>query len=80
MTENTEKKYKVVILHNFDYQEITAIMNAVRKVQEGERNELIFAKSTEKSLKMKLGELIEDMTEDHEYLMQNPPDLNKKGD
>ena len=36
--------------------------------------DLIFAMSTENSLQMKLADLIEDMSEDHEYLKNNPPD------
>ncbi len=35
--------------------------------------DLIFAKTTENSLHMKLADLIEDMSEDHEYLKNNPP-------
>ena len=35
--------------------------------------DLIFAKTTENSVEMKLRDLIEDMSEDHEYLKQNPP-------
>lgn len=36
--------------------------------------DLIFAKTTENSVKMTLKALIEDMSEDHEYLRKNPPD------
>jgi hypothetical protein len=43
---------------------------AVRSVGTGD---LIFAKTTENSLQTKLADLIEDMSEDHEYLRNNPP-------
>ncbi len=35
--------------------------------------DLIFARTTENSLRMKLADLIADMSEDHEYLKNNPP-------
>ncbi len=35
--------------------------------------DLIFARTTENSLQMKLADLIADMSEDHEYLRNNPP-------
>ncbi|MFW5689742.1 MAG: hypothetical protein ACOC1U_09225 [Spirochaetota bacterium] len=35
--------------------------------------DLIFARSTPSSLEMKLADLIADMSEDHEYLRNNPP-------
>ena len=50
-------------------------MRAVREAL-GRPKDLIFAKSTANSLQMPLGELIQDMSEDHEYLKNNPPDLS----
>lgn len=63
-------------MHGFDYAEIDLIMRAVKKEVENPRD-VIFAKSTENSLKMKLAALIEDLTEDHEYLKKNPPPVAK---
>jgi hypothetical protein len=40
--------------------------------------DLIFAKTTDNSLEMKLADLIEDMSEDHEYLKNNPPEAAKR--
>lgn len=40
--------------------------------------DLIFARSTENSLQMKLADLIEDMSEDHEYLRNNPPQAARR--
>lgn len=42
--------------------------------------DLIFAKTTENSLQMKLADLIEDMSEDHEYLKNHPPDTSRPAD
>ena len=65
---------RVIIMHGFEYAEIDLIMRAVKKQVESPRD-VIFAKSTENSLKMKLADLIEDLAEDHEYLKNNPPPI-----
>lgn len=59
-------------MHGFSHEEISKIMKLVKQQFENPRD-LIFAMSTEQSLEMKLGALIEDMTEDHVYLQKNPP-------
>lgn len=71
----TEDKNKVIIMHGFSHEEINSIMKVVKKQFENPRD-LIFAMSTEQSLEMKLGALIEDMAEDHAYLQKNPPKRN----
>lgn len=60
-------------MNGFDYAEIDLIMRAVKR-ELGKETEIIFAKTTENSIRMKVGELIEDLTEDHEYLKNNPPE------
>ncbi len=64
-------------MHGMDNAEIDLVMRAVKKTLDQERD-TIFAKTTENSLKMKVGALIEDLTEDHEYLKENPPEFDKK--
>lgn len=64
--------HRVIIMHNLTLAEIDLVMRAVRS-QLDRSKDIVFAKSTENSLQMKLGELIDDMCEDHEYLKQNPP-------
>lgn len=59
-------------MHGFEYQEIDLIMRAVKKTVESPRD-VIFAKTTENSLTMKLSDLIEDLSQDHAYLRDNPP-------
>lgn len=68
---------KVIIINGFDYTQIDLIMRAVKR-ELGKETEIIFAKTTENSLKMKVGALIDDLTEDHEYLKANPPEDLKK--
>jgi hypothetical protein len=69
---------KVIILNGFTVEEINAIMNAVKPLFEKPRD-LIFAKTTDNSLQMKLSDLIVDMSQDHEYLKKNPPKINPNG-
>lgn len=68
---------KVIIMNGFTDREIHQIINAVKKLFDNPKD-LIFAKTTDTSVNMKLKDLIVDMSEDHEYLKQNPPNLQKK--
>jgi hypothetical protein len=64
-------------MHGLSNAEIDLVMRAARGVLDTSRD-TIFAKTTDNSLKMKVGALIEDLTEDHEYLKENPPDFAAK--
>ncbi len=78
MSENKDYlKNQVIILNGFSNNEITRIMRVVKAEFESP-GDLIFAKTTPNSLQMKLEELIEDMSGDHEYLKANPPVIPKK--
>ncbi len=68
---------KVIILNGFSYEEIDKIMRSVKQLFEKPRD-LIFAKTTPTSIKMTVAELIEDISEDHEYLKKNPPKIGKQ--
>lgn len=52
---------------------VVAAAKLTEEAQSVSTGELIFAKSTENSLQTKLADLITDMSEDHEYLKNNPP-------
>ena len=69
---------KVIIMNGFSHEEISRIMRAVKALFDSPRD-LIFAKTTETSLTMPLQDLIVDMSGDHEYLKNNPPQLPKRG-
>ena len=60
-------------MHGLSYAEIDLVMRAAKKQLENPKD-VIFAKTTENSLKMKVEELIEDLSEDHNYLKENPPE------
>jgi len=72
-----ENEQKVIIMHGFTYEQIDLIMNAVKK-QFDSSADLIFAKTTENSVKMRVADLIEDLSGDHEYLKKNPPNFGKR--
>ena len=61
-------------MHGMDNAEIDLVMRAVKKTLDKSRD-TIFAKTTENSLKMKVHDLIEDLSEDHQYLKDNPPEM-----
>ncbi|MDA3950331.1 MAG: DUF3783 domain-containing protein [Spirochaeta sp.] len=71
--------HRVIIMHGMDNAEIDLVMRAVKKTLDTSRD-TIFAKTTENSLKMKVQALIEDLSEDHQYLKDNPPQMKPKGD
>ncbi len=64
-----------LMLHNFSKEEISQIMTAVKQLfpEKIKNKTLIFSTTTEQSKKMTVQDLIEDMSEDHLYLLQNPP-------
>ena len=65
---------RVIIMHGLSYAEIDLVMRAVKKDLENPRD-IIFAKTTDNSLTMKVSDLIDDLSEDHEYLKNNPPEI-----
>ncbi|MFP4010631.1 MAG: DUF3783 domain-containing protein [Spirochaetaceae bacterium] len=75
MSEELPKELdnKVIIMNGFSQEEIVSIMRAVRRLFDNPRD-LIFAKTTPKSINMVLKDLIVDMSGDHEYLKNNPPE------
>jgi hypothetical protein len=52
---------------------VVAAAKQIPEAQQVGTGDLIFAKTTESSVEMKLVDLIEDMSEDHAYLKNNPP-------
>lgn len=81
MSMNIPKKeeLKLIMLHNFSNKEISLIMSQVKALypESSERKKLIFSKSTETSKTMTVEELIDDVSGDHLYLLENPPTKSK---
>lgn len=71
MQNDNEQQQAVIVLHGFENREISLIMRAVKGALA--KRDIIFAKTTAHSLKMRVSELIEDVSEDHRYIKSNPP-------
>lgn len=71
-----ETETKVVIMHGFAKEQIFSLMRAIKR-EVGLDIEVAFAMTTERSLKMPLNDVIEDVTEEHHYLKSNPPTAKK---
>ena len=76
----TQEELKSIFLHNFNKQEISLIVSAINKVLHArvDRKKLVFAKTTEESLKMNVREWIEDTAGDHLYLLEHPPTMAQR--
>lgn len=65
-------KNRVILMNGFTQPEILQIMRTVKSMYEDPQN-LIFATTTKNNLNFTLRDLIQDLSEDHEYLRKNPP-------
>jgi len=70
--KETEITQKAVILHGFTNEQIYMVLKVVKHVM-GESEDVAFATTTPHSLSMKLGDVIADVTEEHAYMKNNPP-------
>jgi lysophospholipid acyltransferase (LPLAT)-like uncharacterized protein len=60
------KGEKIIVFHGFSKKQLNKVIEAIKKVSEGEN--IIMAVSTPTSLEWKLKELIEELTKEHEYM------------
>jgi len=68
---------RVIIMNGFSAEEMDTILRVVKK-SVSDPKDVIFAMTTKTSVEMKVRDLIEDMTEDHEYLKKNPPSKEQR--
>ena len=74
--DNQTDQNKVVILHGFTREQIHTVMKAVRnEIEHGET--IAFAKTTEHSLKRTLGDLVGDISQEHDYMRKHPPQIKQ---
>ena len=73
--EDVSKKdeSKVLIMHGLSKEELNLLMKLIKENFENYRD-IIFATTTENSLKWKLSDLIEELSKEHQYFK----DKNKK--
>ena len=63
-------------MHGFSEEEISRIMRGVRSVV-ADPSSVAFCMSTEKNVEWQVKALLADVTEEHEYMKQNPPTTSK---
>ncbi len=69
-----QAEVRFLLFDNFSKYEISKIIAYVKSlVPKNEHRHLVFAKKTEHSQEMVLKDLINDVKEDHFYLLNNPP-------
>jgi hypothetical protein len=69
---------RVILLHGFSHDELSAILKAVKSVAE-DPQDIAFAMSTPTNLKWRFRDIINDVRGDHEYLRENPPGKRPPG-
>ena len=73
-----DRGYKVVFMHGFTQDEIGRILRGVKSVVE-DPGMVAFCMSTENNMDWKIRELIDDVTEEHDFMKKNPPTANPGG-
>ena len=71
-----DRGYRVVFMHGFSHDEVVRIMRGVKSVV-GDPETVAFCMSTENNLEWKISDLINDVTEEHDYMRKNPPPTGK---
>ncbi len=71
---------KFVILHNFSHKEISLILSAIKSLypEKLEKQKLVFSKTTDISYTMTVEDLVNDVSSDHLYLLENPPSKHER--
>ena len=63
---------RFVFFHGMDDQEVLKAMRAVKSVLDDPQS-IAFSMSTPTNLDWKVGDLIAEVTEEHQYMLKNPP-------
>ncbi len=63
---------KMILLHGFSRDELGAVMAAV-KAAVADPGEIAFAVTTPTNIQWKVGDLVTEVRDEHEYLKKNPP-------
>ena len=69
-----DRGYRVVFMHGFGQDEMGRIMKGVKSIVD-DPGKVAFCMSTENNVEWKIRDLISDVTEDHDYMKKNPPDI-----
>jgi hypothetical protein len=63
---------KFILLHGFTREELSAVMRAVKSAVM-DPGEIAFAVTTDTNREWKVDDLVREVTEEHEYMKNNPP-------
>jgi hypothetical protein len=69
---------KIILLHGFSREEAMTVMRSVKSGWPDPK-ELIFATSTPNSVEMKLGDVLADLAEEHQYFREQQAGKNVPG-
>ena len=67
-----DRGFKVVFMHGFTQDEMGRILKGVKSVVE-DPGKVAFCMSTPNNLDWKIRDLINDVTEEHDFMKKNPP-------
>lgn len=67
-----DRGYKIVFMHGFTQDEMGRILRGVKSIVD-DPGKVAFCMSTKNNLDWKIRDLIDDVTEEHEYMKNNPP-------
>ena len=67
-----DRGYKVVFMHGFNSDEMGRIVRGVKSIVE-DSSSVAFCMSTENNLDWTIRDLLNDVTEEHDYMRKNPP-------
>lgn len=70
-----DRGYRIVFMHGFTQDEMGRIMKGVKSVVD-DLGKVAFCMSTENNVDWKIRDLIADVTEEHDYMKKNPPDIS----
>jgi hypothetical protein len=63
---------KFILLHGFSREELSAVMRAARSAVK-DPADIAFAVTTEANADWKVRDLVREVTQEHEYMKNNPP-------
>ena len=77
--QSVDHGYKVVFLHGFTEDQVLRVMRGVKSIVD-DPAKVAFCMSTKNNLEWKIGDLLNEVTLEHEYMKKNPPPAGKSGE
>jgi hypothetical protein len=77
-TPPNDRGYKVIFMHGFTQDEVGRILRGVKSVVE-DPGKVAFCMSTDNNVDWKIRDLIDDVTEEHDFMKKNRPGNGSDG-